>query len=168
MKNRILLFLLSTLIFVITAKADEGMWLPQLLKVMNQEDMQAAGLQLNAEDLYDVNNSSLKDAIVSLNGGSCTGEMISDKGLLLTNHHCAYGAIQTHSSVENDYLTDGFWAMNYDDELPIDGYVVSFLVNIIEVTDSINAGKSAAENFGFKLLESSLNVRALCPMCLNQ
>ena len=145
MKNRILLFLLSTLIFVITAKADEGMWLPQLLKVMNQEDMQAAGLQLNSEDLYDVNNSSFKDAIVSLNGGSCTGEMISDKGLLLTNHHCAYGAIQTHSSVENDYLTDGFWAMNYDDELPIDGYVVSFLVNIIEVTDSINAGKSARD-----------------------
>ena len=98
----------------LTALADEGMWLPQLLQVMNESDMQASGLQLTAEDLYSVNNSSLKDAIVSL--GFCTGEMISDEGLMLTNHHCAFGSIQEHSSISNDYLKDGFWAMNREEE----------------------------------------------------
>ena len=83
------------------------MWLPQLLKNLNEKDMHAKGLQLSAEDLYSVNNSSLKDAIVSL-GGFCTGEMISDQGLMLTNHHCAFDAIQSHSTVSNDYLEDGF------------------------------------------------------------
>ena len=88
----VLLFSLS----IISVKADEGMWLPQLLQSMNEEDMQECGLQLTAQDLYDVNNSSLKDAIVSL-GGFCTGEMISSEGLLLTNHHCGYSQIQEHS-----------------------------------------------------------------------
>ena len=92
-----------------SAIADEGMWLPQLLKSMNESDMQAKGFKLTAEDLYSVNNSSLKDAIVSLGGGSCTAEMISSEGLMLTNHHCAFGSIQEHSSVSNDYLKDGFW-----------------------------------------------------------
>ena len=97
--------------FSFTAIADEGMWLPQLLQAMNESDMQAHGLQLTAEDLYSVNNSSMKDAIVSL-GGFCTAEMISSEGLMLTNHHCAFGSIQEHSSVSNDYLKDGFWAMS--------------------------------------------------------
>ena len=123
--------------FSLTAIADEGMWLPQLLQAMNEEDMQAHGLQLTAEDLYSVNNSSLKDAIVSLNGGSCTGEMISSEGLMLTNHHCGFDVIQTHSTVDNDYLTDGFWAMTRDAELPNEGFSVSFLVSIESVTDRV-------------------------------
>jgi hypothetical protein len=120
-------------LFSFSAIADEGMWLPQLLKAMNEADMQASGLQLTAEDLYSVNNSSLKDAIVSL-GGFCTGEMISSEGLMLTNHHCGFDAIQTHSSVANDYLKDGFWAMSRDEELQNEGLTASFLVSIEEVT----------------------------------
>lgn len=92
--------------------ADEGMWLPLLVKRLNFEDMQKAGLKLTAEEIYDVNNSSLKDAIVRLGRGFCTAEIISSEGLMLTNHHCGYDIIQGHSSVEKDYLTNGFWAMN--------------------------------------------------------
>ena len=128
----VLLFSLS----IISVKADEGMWLPQLLQSMNEEDMQECGLQLTAQDLYDVNNSSLKDAIVSL-GGFCTGEMISSEGLLLTNHHCGYSQIQEHSTVRNDYLKDGFWAMSRDEELSNEGLFVSFLVSIESVTDRV-------------------------------
>ena len=124
--------------FSITAIADEGMWLPQLLQAMNEKDMQAHGLQLTAEDLYSVNNSSLKDAIVSL-GGFCTGEMISAEGLMLTNHHCGFDAIQTHSSVNNDYLKDGFWAMSRDEELQNEGLTASFLVSIEDVTARVLA-----------------------------
>ena len=94
--------------FSLTAIADEGMWLPQLLQTMNEEDMQAHGLQITAEDLYSVNNSSIKDAIVSL-GGFCTAEMISSEGLMLTNHHCGFDVIQTHSNTINDYLKDGIF-----------------------------------------------------------
>ena len=100
---------------MLLVKADEGMWLPLLLQD-NEADMQALGLQLNAEDIYSINNSSLKDAVVSL-GGFCTAEMISDQGLLLTNHHCGYGQIQSHSTVSKDYLSDGFWAMDKSEEL---------------------------------------------------
>jgi hypothetical protein len=113
------------------------MWLPQLLQSMNESDMKDCGLQLTAQDLYDVNNSSLKDAIVALNGGMCTGEMISSQGLMLTNHHCAFDVIQTHSTVDNDYLTDGFWAMTRDAELPNEEFSVSFLVSIESVTDRV-------------------------------
>lgn len=87
--------------------ADEGMWIPSLLNELNIADMQAKGLKLSAEDIYSINKSSIKDAIISF-GGFCTGEIISDQGLILTNHHCGFGQIQSHSSVENDYLTDGF------------------------------------------------------------
>ena len=100
---------------MLVLKADEGMWLPILLQD-NEADMQALGLQLNAQDIYNINNSSLKDAVVSL-GGFCTAEMISDQGLLLTNHHCGYGQIQSHSTVSKDYLSDGFWAMDKSEEL---------------------------------------------------
>ena len=127
-------------LFVFTfssVKADEGMWLPQLLQQLNIEDMQAAGLKLSAKDLYDINNSSLKDAIVSLNGGSCTGEMISSQGLMLTNHHCGFGSIQDHSDTVNNYLENGFWAMTKDEELPNEGFFVSFLVSIESVTDRV-------------------------------
>ena len=121
-------------VFSFTAIADEGMWLPQLLKAMNEGDMQANGLKLTAEDLYSVNNSSLKDAIVSLGGGSCTAEMISSEGLMLTNHHCAFGSIQEHSSISNDYLKNGFWAMSRDEELPNEGLTASFLISIENCT----------------------------------
>ena len=135
-KKLLSIVFLSVLTFSLV-KADEGMWLPQLLQSMNESDMQECGLQLSAQDLYDVNNSSLKDAIVALNGGMCTGEMISSQGLMLTNHHCAFDVIQTHSTVDNDYLTDGFWAMTRDAELPNEGFSVSFLVSIESVTDRV-------------------------------
>lgn len=128
------LFLLLTNI----AKADEGMWLPLLLKKLNEGDMQKAGLKLTADDIYNINQSSMKDAIVHF-GGFCTGEMISEDGLILTNHHCGFDAIQTNSSVENDYITNGFWAMSRDKELPNAGLFVKFLVRIEDVTEKVNS-----------------------------
>jgi len=119
------------------AISEEGMWLPNLIKNINEQDIQSSGLKLTAENLYSINNSSIKDAIVSLSWGSCTGEMISSEGLMLTNHHCAYGYIQDHSSIENDYIKNGFWAMKKTEELPNEGLSASFLISIEEVTDSI-------------------------------
>jgi hypothetical protein len=119
------------------AIADEGMWLPMLVERLNYTDMQKEGLQLTPEELYSINNSSLKDAIVNLGGGFCTGEIISDQGLMLTNHHCAYSFIQKHSSVGNDYLTNGFWAMNKEEELPNEGLFVQFLVSMEDVTPQV-------------------------------
>ncbi|HEY4651872.1 MAG TPA: S46 family peptidase [Pontibacter sp.] len=131
-----------------TARPDEGMWLPMLLKQLNESEMQKKGLKLSADDIYSVNQSSLKDAIVSF-GGFCTGEMISPEGLLLTNHHCGYGQIQQHSSVENDYLTKGFWAMEKSQELPNPGLTATFIVRMEDVTKQILTGtegvKSEAE-----------------------
>ena len=105
-----LALLALTFLTTLSARADEGMWLPLLLKQLNEADMQKKGLKLTAEQIYSINQGSLKDAIVQF-GGGCTGEIISNEGLLLTNHHCGYGQIQQHSSVENDYLTKGYWAM---------------------------------------------------------
>ena len=133
-------FLFSILvgIFSFSAIADEGMWLPQLLQSLNEEDMKASGLQLTAADLYSINQSSLKDAIVSL-GGFCTAEMISNEGLMLTNHHCAFDAIQTHSTVSNDYLEDGFWAMRRSAELKNEGLTATFLISVESVTERVLA-----------------------------
>ncbi|WP_076606444.1 S46 family peptidase [Rufibacter radiotolerans] len=119
-----------------TASADEGMWLPMLLKQLNEADMQKRGMRLTAEDIYSINKSSLKDAIVQF-GGGCTGEIISNQGLLLTNHHCGYGQIQSHSSVENDYLTNGFWAMTRAEEKPNPGLTATFIVRMEDVTKQI-------------------------------
>ncbi len=127
-------------------KADEGMWLPMFIKRLNYEDMKKMGLQLTAEEIYSVNNSSLKDAVVMLSGGSCTAEMISPNGLMLTNHHCAYGAIQQNSSTEHDYLTNGFWAGSYDEELQAQGMTASFLVKMEDVSDVINEALEDAES----------------------
>jgi hypothetical protein len=120
------------------ATAHEGMWLPMLIKRLNYADMQANGLNLTAEELYDINNASLKDAIVSL-GGFCTGEIISNQGLMLTNHHCGYDAIRSHSTVENDYLTDGFWAMTREEERKNPGLTAAILVRMEDVTDKVLA-----------------------------
>lgn len=131
LKRILLLFWLS---FITTSSllANEGMWLPLLIKRLNEADMQKMGLKLTAEEIYSVNQSSLKDAIVSL-GGFCTVEVISKEGLLLTNHHCAYDAIQSHSAVESDYLSKGFWAMDKGQELPNKGLYARFLVRMEDV-----------------------------------
>lgn len=125
-----------------TASADEGMWLPSLISE-RIVDMQSKGFKLSAKDIYSVNQASLKDAVV-LFGRGCTGEVISPEGLLLTNHHCGYSQIQQHSSVEHDYLRDGFWAMNRNEELPNKGLTVSFLERMDDVTSRILKGYSPA------------------------
>ena len=123
--------------------ADEGMWLPSLIGE-RIKDMQAKGFELTAEDIYSVNQAALKDAVV-LFGRGCSGELVSAEGLLLTNHHCGYGQIQYHSSVEHDYLTNGFWAMNRSEELPNPGLTVSFLQRMEDVTARIEAGETVKE-----------------------
>jgi hypothetical protein len=133
MKRIFFLLILTITLSSSTLRADEGMWLPMLIERLNYADMQKLGLKLTPEEIYSVNHSSLKDAIVQF-GGGCTGEIISDQGLLLTNHHCGLGQIQEHSSVEHDYLTNGFWAMSKEEELANPGLSVSFLVRMEDVT----------------------------------
>ena len=131
--------------FTFTAQADEGMWLLQLLKEQNSIDlMKKQGLKLEADDIYNSNGVSLKDA-VGIFGGGCTGEIISPEGLILTNHHCGYSSIQQHSSVEHDYLTDGFWAMSRAEELPTPGLKFRFVHRIVDITDLVNAKVKAGE-----------------------
>ena len=137
MKKTLTIIMLS-LVAALTAKADEGMWLPSLI-AQRIADMQEKGFKLDAEDIYNINQASLKDAVV-LFGRGCTGELISPEGLLLTNHHCGYSQIQQHSSVEHDYLRDGFWAMSREEELPNKGLSVSFLERMEDVTDLILKG----------------------------
>jgi len=128
------------LIITINVSAQQGgMWIPSLLEGMNETEMTNLGSKLTAKDIYDVNNSSLKDAIGHFNGG-CTSEIISDQGLILTNHHCGFSQIQSHSSLENDYLKDGFWAMNLKDELPNEGLFIEFIVRIEDVTTQVLSG----------------------------
>ena len=118
-----------------TATADEGMWLPNRIKERIKE-MRKMGFKLKADDIYSDNKASLKDAVVQF-GGGCTGEFISSEGLLLTNHHCGYGSIQMLSSVEHDYLTDGYWAKSRAEELHVPGLTVSLLVKMEDVTDRL-------------------------------
>ncbi|NQX86264.1 MAG: S46 family peptidase [Flavobacteriaceae bacterium] len=135
-------FLLCFVIIQVSAQQG-GMWIPSLLEGMNEDEMQALGSEMTAKDIYDVNNSSLKDAIGHFNGG-CTSEIISSKGLVLTNHHCGYGEIQSHSSLENDYLKHGFWAMRLEDELPNDDLFIEFIVRIEDVTAQVLNGMTAS------------------------
>ena len=139
MKKILFVFIVLLLIFNPPAKADEGMWIPLLIDRLNYKDMKKMGLQLSPEEIYSINTASLKDAIVIF-GRGCTGEIISDQGLLLTNHHCGYGRIQSHSTIEHDYLTNGFWAMNKEEELPNPGLTVKFLISIEDVTEKVLAG----------------------------
>ncbi len=139
MIKKILSFVAGAMLLITSStKADEGMWLLPLLQQLNIGKMQEMGLQLSAEDIYSINHSSLKDAIIIF-GRGCTGEIISDQGLILTNHHCGYGSIQQHSSPEHDYLKDGFWAKSFAEEIPTPGLTATFLVKIEDVTDRINA-----------------------------
>lgn len=127
----------------LTALADEGMWLPSLIS-SRIDDMRAKGFQLTAEDIYSINKASLKDAVMLFDDG-CTAELISPEGLLITNHHCGYGAIQRLSSVEHDYLTDGFWAQSREEELPNENLNVKFLKRMEDITERLAAGESREE-----------------------
>ncbi len=138
MMKKLFLSLLVLLTALVPVKADEGMWLPLLIS-SRIKDMQDKGFRLTAEDVYSVNKASLKDAVVRF-GGGCTGEVVSPDGLLFTNHHCGYGQIQQHSTVEHDYLRDGFWAMSRDEELPNPGLTVSFLQSMEDVTERVLKG----------------------------
>ncbi len=140
MIKKIVSISLAILIFTFSQlKADEGMWIPLFLKKYNIEEMKKKGFKLTAEDIYSVNKASMKDAVMIF-GGGCTAELLSDRGLILTNHHCGFGNIQSHSSLEHDYLTDGFWAMSDNEELPNEGLKVTFLVRMEDVTSKILKG----------------------------
>ena len=130
--------MMSFFILASVAKADEGMWLLPLLKQLNEAEMQELGMELTADDIYSVNHNSLKDAVMIF-GGGCTGEFVSPDGLVLTNHHCGYATIQQHSTVEHDYLKDGFWAKNRKAEIPSPGLSVKLLSSIEDVTDEVLA-----------------------------
>ena len=138
MKKITIIALILALGAGLTARADEGMWLPSLIS-QRIGDMQSKGFRLDADDIYNINQASLKDAVV-LFGRGCTGELVSGEGLLLTNHHCGYSQIQQHSSVDHDYLKDGFWAMSRAEELPNKGLTVSFLDRMEDVTSIILKG----------------------------
>lgn len=140
----------------LTATADEGMWLLPLLEKMNAKDMKKHGCKLSPKQIYNADGVSLKDAIVQF-GGGCTGEIISDEGLLVTNHHCGYSNIQALSSVEHNYLQDGFWAMNRNEELPCEGLTVKFLESVTDVTDIISMTEAQAR----ETYRDSANVDAL-------
>jgi hypothetical protein len=145
MKRIILLLAFVVLGFAGRLSADEGMWLPMFVERLNHTDMQQMGLQLTADEIYGINNASIKDAIVGLstsptpNGYFCTGEIVSAKGLMFTNHHCGYDIIQQHSSVDNDILSNGFWARSLEEELPNDALTASFLISMSDITDSVMA-----------------------------
>ncbi len=144
MKRLPLLLTLSILLSAIQMRADEGMWMLPLLEKLNIKKMHESGLKLSAQDIYNINSSSLKDAIVHF-GGGCTAEVVSDKGLLFTNHHCGYSSIQKLSTVDHDYLKDGYWAMNLKEELPAKGLTVTFIDKFVDVTDRINKAVAKAK-----------------------
>ncbi len=145
MRQKIATYLLIAVLSLahLSVFATEGMWLPQLLGRLNEKEMKGMGLKISAADIYNVNKGSLKDAIVSF-GGFCTGEIISSKGLLLTNHHCGYDAIQKHSSLQHNYLDKGFWARSMQEELPNAGLTATFIVRIEDVTKAALEGVSAS------------------------
>ena len=149
-----LIKLVVFLLFTQSLTAGEGMWLPLLLESLNEDEMKNMGLKLSAEDIYSVNKSSLKDAIVHF-GGFCTAEVISNQGLLLTNHHCGYGQIQSHTTLENNYLKDGFWAMKKSEELPNPGLFARFILRIEDVSEDMLAG--VTDNMNSKVRQSQID-----------
>ncbi len=157
--STVLLFV-SILAVLPHVQAKEGMWIPMLLGELNEKEMQEMGLKITAEDIYSVNHSSLKDAIVIF-GRGCTGEVVSNEGLLLTNHHCGYGSIQSHSSVEHDYLQDGFWAMDKSEELPNPGLTATFLIRMEKVTDRVFDGVSDSMTLEEKEKKIQENIKVI-------
>jgi hypothetical protein len=146
---------------VIQIQAQQGgMWIPSLLNGMNEKEMKNLGMKMSIKDIYDVNQSSLKDAVPQFNGG-CTSEVISPKGLILTNHHCGFDAIQNHSSVDHDYLTNGFWAYKMEDELPNENLVVTFVVKIEDITAKVLEGTTSLISEGEKQKKIQDNISAL-------
>ena len=140
--KKIALVLFVTVLSFYQSFADEGMWLPQLLQSLNEKQMKKMGMKINASDIYSISKSSLKDAIVSF-GGFCTAEVISKEGLLLTNHHCGFDAIQNHSSIQNNYIRDGFWAYNKGQELTNPSLFATFIIRIDDVTSDVLKGVTA-------------------------
>ncbi|MFZ1305619.1 MAG: S46 family peptidase [Ferruginibacter sp.] len=141
--KKIILLLIIGISFVAKGFAEEGMWLPQLLQSLNEKQMKKMGMKISAADIYSISKGSLKDAIVSF-GGFCTGEVISDQGLLLTNHHCGFDAIQNHSSLQNNYIRDGFWAYNKDQELTNPSLFATFIIRIDDVTPNVLNGVTSS------------------------
>ena len=177
MKKHILITILAALSLSIPAIADEGMWLLPLLQKMNGKAMAELGCRLTPDQIYSINNGSIKDAVVQF-GGGCTGEIISDEGLLVTNHHCGYGSIQRLSTPEHNYLEDGFWAMTRDQEIPVQGLTVKFLKRMDDVTKAFTKAETEARKKGgdeaveeaFEALEKDLVSKALAdnPHCVAQ
>ena len=152
--------ILAALMLTLPAVADEGMWIPMLLG-RNQAAMQKAGMHITAQDIYDINNASLKDAVL-LFGSGCTGEFVSHEGLVLTNHHCGYSFIVRHSTVEHDYLTNGFWAMSRDQEIPCPGLTVTRLVRMEDVTAQVLEGVTDETSEADRETIVDNNIKALC------
>ena len=170
--RKILCSLAALLILATGARADEGMWLLPLLQKMNSKVMKDMGCKLSAKDIYDINNSSLKDAIVQF-GGGCTGEVISDQGLLVTNHHCGYSSIQGLSSPEHNYLEDGYWAMDRTQELPVPGLSVLFMERMVDVTADLaslegEALKAASDSLVRIFNEANPNCEAMIQPFYNE
>ncbi len=155
--KRIAIFLFA-ISFCFGVQAKEGMWIPILLKKYNIEEMQQMGFKLTAEDIYSVNQACMKDAVVIF-GGGCTGELISDEGLLITNYHCGYKYVQSHSSIDHDYLTDGFWAMNSQEELPNEDLKVTFLKSMKDVTSEVFEGvkEDMSDEDKSKIIEANID-----------
>lgn len=160
MIKKSLLALLISMTSLAGLQAKEGMWIPYLIGQLNADDMAAMGLEISAEDIYSVNSSSLKDAIVHF-GGGCTAELISKKGLLLTNHHCGYSQIQSHSSVDNDYLKNGFWAMNGKEELKNPGLTAAIVKYMEDVTNQALTGVTADMNVRDRELKIQENIKGI-------
>ena len=158
--NLILLLLISYLLPLTLTAQQGGMWIPSLLEGMNAKEMKSLGMKMSVSDIYNINKSSLKDAVPHFNGG-CTAEMISNQGLLLTNHHCGYGQIQAHSSVQNDYLTNGFWAKNLSDELPNKNLEVTFIVRIEDVTKKVLADTQNLKDETLRNAQIERNIASL-------
>ena len=158
-----LLVIILAAIVSFGAAADEGMWLLPLLEKMNIKTMQQMGCRLTADEIYSINHTSLKDAVVIF-GGGCTGEVVSRQGLLLTNHHCGYGAIQSLSSVEHDYLSNGYWAMTLSEEMPVEGLSVTFLESFTDVTDKVNKATKGLEGEAFEKAFAEITARLTGPV----
>src|SRR5687767_2839727 len=158
--KRFICFFLFILLTTIVSFANEGMWLPQLLERLNEKEMKSLGMKISAKDIYGINSGSLKDVIVSF-GGFCTGEIISSKGLVLTNHHCGFDAVQNHTTLEHNYIRDGFWANSNNEELPNAGLFVTFIIRIEDATKQILSGVTPAMSESERQSQVDKNMEAL-------